>query len=93
MTVENFAPYRFEPVLRQGADYRLTFVCVGPLPSLSLRLDGVEYPFVADPVGNTVEVVVPWDRLEDVPDKARASVIVKTGDVTELLFDGYVVRG
>lgn len=88
-----FTPYGFEPVLYPDVDFRLTYVVEGNLTGATLYLAGVGYPFTVAGDGKAIEVVVPWDTVKDVPDRARASVTVTTGGYTELLLNGHVVKG
>lgn len=84
-------PYRFEPVLYPGVDFRLTYQHNGGIVAATLTLGDRAYPFTV--TGDAAEVVVRYADLDGVLDRAPAAVdmTLSDGSVVALL-RGHVVR-
>lgn len=85
-------PYRFEPVLYDDVDFRITYRHNGFVSAATLTLGDKTFAFTVTPAA--AEVVVRATDVADVPDRAPAGVDVVTagGDDTVALLRGYVVR-
>lgn len=87
------APSRWDPVIRDGEDLRVTFTLQGAtetLEDMKAIIDGHTHPLTISAHG--AQLLIPAAQAATLPDRAPTDILIKTAGTWTTITTGYIVN-